>query len=837
MTLHPEFDITLEFLSDWHIGTGQGRLGSIDAEVRRDESGLPFVPAKTLVGVWRDACETVAATFDRGPRGPWHAWVTWLFGSQSSLIEGPSTDGVASGATMPVPAALRLTPARAPAWLRDAVRRPLSSGARHDDDPGRRWGNGRHGWTALAQAAVVLRPGVKIDDATGTAADRYLRVEERAIRGLRLSTRVSVATDAESLPFEAELLLRAGARLVEAVGGKRNRGCGRVAMLLPESRVERRGAHPVVVDPSLNALLADGVPSTSQPPPRPADQMTVYPRGRLHGQQRRTVRLIMETVTPVLAAEDVLANVIHSRDTIPGTALLGTILSRITPVDETGRGAAARPEPGQDPPVGLGDVAVGDAVPAAGDPADPASVVPSLPVPRVWRRGDKGRGGDVHNVAVESVDQAVRAKAMSGRIAAQGSNRWQAVAPAWTVSTHAVVDDAARRPTVASGGVYTYLAIPAGTLLCSDIVLPSTVGLCLSPGETLRFGRSRKDDFGLVRVVAVVDPVPPAPAPALRAGTVRVFCVSDVLLRDERLAPDPSPRALAWALTEALAPAAAFQASAGGGDPARDGVADAYEVVRRDGFGVAWGRPRPTQVALRAGSVITLTMEGTPDPGQLARVERDGIGERTAEGFGRIRFDPPELTCPRPEVSFDEAAASTSSGTAPATAATAEELPPDAPHPLELNAWRRAIRRSSAALEPDALVKGIGRLAGRRAQLGALRSQLERLSLPGGRDLVRDWLKGTQAVRARREAWTTDTLDDLAALLLDDDNQPVWKRLRLDGEQRHLVLAPGREDLLRRRLHTEALVVAVTDAIRHLIRDKDSSIRDQDSSRDKETRR
>src|SRR5690606_17760550 len=265
-----------------------------------------------------------------------------------------------------------------------------------------------------------------------------------------------------------------------------------------------RGAHPVVVDPSLNALLADGVPSTPQPPPRPADQLTVYPRGRLHGQQRRTVRLIMETVTPVVAAEDVLANVIQSRDTIPGTALLGTILSRIGPVDETGRGAAARPGPGQDPPVGLADVAVGDAVPAVGDPADPASVVPSLPVPRVWRRGDKGRGGDVHNAAAVTVDPEARAKAMSGRIAAHGPGRWQAVAPALTVSTHAVVDDAARRPTVASGGVYTYLAIPAGTLWCSDIVLPSPGGLPLSPVETLRFGRSRKDDFGLVRAVAEI---------------------------------------------------------------------------------------------------------------------------------------------------------------------------------------------------------------------------------------------------------------------------------------------------------------------------------------------
>jgi len=64
------FEIKLEFLSDCHIGTGQGRLGTIDAEIRRDPDGLPFVPAKSLVGVWRDACETVAATFDRAADRP-----------------------------------------------------------------------------------------------------------------------------------------------------------------------------------------------------------------------------------------------------------------------------------------------------------------------------------------------------------------------------------------------------------------------------------------------------------------------------------------------------------------------------------------------------------------------------------------------------------------------------------------------------------------------------------------------------------------------------------------------------------------------------------------------
>ena len=30
------FPVTLRFLSDWHVGTGEGRVGVVDALIRRD---------------------------------------------------------------------------------------------------------------------------------------------------------------------------------------------------------------------------------------------------------------------------------------------------------------------------------------------------------------------------------------------------------------------------------------------------------------------------------------------------------------------------------------------------------------------------------------------------------------------------------------------------------------------------------------------------------------------------------------------------------------------------------------------------------------------------------
>ncbi|HEY3378758.1 MAG TPA: RAMP superfamily CRISPR-associated protein, partial [Armatimonadota bacterium] len=75
--------ITLTMTSDWHIGSGAGRPGDTDRLIRRDWEGLPYVPGKTMVGIWRDACERVAYGLDhQDENGLWHHWVAYLFGNQ-----------------------------------------------------------------------------------------------------------------------------------------------------------------------------------------------------------------------------------------------------------------------------------------------------------------------------------------------------------------------------------------------------------------------------------------------------------------------------------------------------------------------------------------------------------------------------------------------------------------------------------------------------------------------------------------------------------------------------------------------------------------------------------
>ena len=131
------FTVRLDMLSDWHVGSGTGRPGSVDRLIARDPDGLPYIPAKTLTGIWRDALERLTTALDDGEEtGQWSAWTDVLFGSQPALVRGAHTEA-------PRPAALEISPAR----LHEVLHTRLVGQER----------------TVLRQALTFVKPGVEID--------------------------------------------------------------------------------------------------------------------------------------------------------------------------------------------------------------------------------------------------------------------------------------------------------------------------------------------------------------------------------------------------------------------------------------------------------------------------------------------------------------------------------------------------------------------------------------------------------------------------------------------------------------------------------------------------
>lgn len=48
-------DYKIEFFSNWHCGSGLAAGADVDALVVKDKDGLPFVPGRTIKGLFRDA--------------------------------------------------------------------------------------------------------------------------------------------------------------------------------------------------------------------------------------------------------------------------------------------------------------------------------------------------------------------------------------------------------------------------------------------------------------------------------------------------------------------------------------------------------------------------------------------------------------------------------------------------------------------------------------------------------------------------------------------------------------------------------------------------------------
>ncbi len=749
-----QIKLRLRMLSDWHIGTGTAAHGHIDRRVQRDADGLPFVPAKTLIGVWRDACEVAANALDSGPAGAWHGWVEYLFGSQPSHAVKEAGQGPDPSTRHPRPAALALSgPLRFPGRLGPVLAaRPR-----------------------LREAVTFVKPGVAIDPETGAAFEGMLRYEEMARGGMTL---VGGAELPDSLTADqrrcALALLWAGAVLVEGIGGKRRRGAGRC-------RLEPSGTGMPPTAAGLEATLTE--PPAA--PPAPADRGPVDgAETRPSGTSWERAELTLELVTPLLAHDRTIGNLVSGRDHAPGWMMLREVLSRL------GEGAAAAAR--------RGDLVVTPATPLVDGR-------PGRPVPRVLAAAKDDPDRIINRMAQEAGEDEIFKRLRSGYLTAEPGGDAAVRKPGFVTRMHNTVQDATQRPDESLGGVYVYRALEPGTRLGAEVRVRAGV---LSQGwqdrltGTWRLGRSRKDDYGTVGVTARPcddGPARPGAAASLRKGDLlRVWLLSDVLVRDRRLAPSTDPVDLAGALCGAFADA---------GEPnlalqpvLEDGgrVPTSYETSRTDSWHVGWGLPRPSLLGFAAGGCLTFEItEGGLGPDALAAVELGGVGERRGEGFGQVRFNdallaqPINATAPVRELGTGDQATPAGSGV---LLDPGEDGHTEA-RLIERAAWRAEIWRKAefhAAATGDRV---LGPLAGLTAsRLNSVRGLLNRLD--DDPELLRQriarltarWPDNDNVRIALEELLTTrDRLWDLLALpvselcLTGDGHQALPTELRREA--------------------------------------------------------
>ncbi|PZG23920.1 hypothetical protein C1I98_36010, partial [Spongiactinospora gelatinilytica] len=558
--MNGEFELSLFMISDWRIGTGTGRYGYLHRLVQRDAEGTakapgaPIVPAKTLVGVWRDSCELAAHALDSGSSGVWHDWLAFLFGGQ-----------YATGDPMLRPAALVLNgPLRLPDRLTGLLR----------DRP------------SVAWAATFRKPGVAIDPVTGTAQTEMLRFEEMARAGVTLSGRGRIEgyDGLDPVGREAAVaLLMAGARLLEGIGGKRRRGAGRCRL-------------------TIDGLAGDfAILGRTDVPAPPTDRpFSVEDRPMAAPVARpgwETVNLTLTVEQPVLAAATVQGNLVEGADHIPGWCLMPEVARRL--------GGAAHAL-----------VRTGDLVVTAATPQTPDGER-SLPVPKVLVHA---KGAPARPTANRMAEDAADGKQYRKGFIAPGNGT--IIIPGTTLRMHNTIDDDLQRPTRAVGGVYIYRALAAGTVLRAQVrvragALPS--GWERRLNDRWRVGRSSKDDYGRVRVEAQAA----VQEDRVRAvgGVLRVWLLSDLLVRDARLRPSTEVADAVRALEAAFAKAGAPEVRLTpiiAGENGR--VAVAVAAGRTESWHRGWGLPRSTLYGLAQGSCLTIEVTGRLDPAVLAEV-------------------------------------------------------------------------------------------------------------------------------------------------------------------------------------------------------------------------
>src|SRR6266498_3959253 len=123
LSLMKHFSVRLKMKSDWHVGSGVGRPGNVDSLIVRDADEFPFIPAKTLTGIWRDAAERLAYALDEeGGKVRWADWVDVVFVDQPAL---PRSKDEEIRTAKPRPAALSISPARLPERLRQLFKKKI----------------------------------------------------------------------------------------------------------------------------------------------------------------------------------------------------------------------------------------------------------------------------------------------------------------------------------------------------------------------------------------------------------------------------------------------------------------------------------------------------------------------------------------------------------------------------------------------------------------------------------------------------------------------------------------------------------------------------------------
>ncbi len=607
--------LKLELKSDTCVaGAGGGRVGNVDTDLETDPaSGLPIIRGRTLKGLLVEELVQLLRVLEPAGAGPWHDAAVGLFGARGQTRGG----------------CLAFHDGALPADLSAAV------AASH----------GRWHRAQVLDALTRVRSQTMIDPASGAPQPHSLRSTRLLRAGLNLHARLTSSID---LDARQRALVAACVAAVRRAGLHRNHGWGEVRLRLLDAD-----------DRDLTAAWLKGLrqPQWSsvtgaESEPSPAVASASVPTGA-HGRRVLTYRLRL--AAPVVLAEAGADS--SSVETLPylgGATVLGALAWRWLD----------RNAPGDDP-AGHADFRRlfldGSArfLNAYVAGSDRSRLLP-CPLSLARRKGDGAEPHPAYDRAQPGFDAQRRREPDTQWTPLETplfvrfkepappddeeedyehtdntEPRLYGRAPSRRPRLHQARDDReAGRST--EGALFSYVALDASEVLCGHILCEhaadaATIKALLEAGP-LPLGRARNAGYG---GWAEIEALEEHAAEPWREAPIR-----------RRSPHEPSDRLVVTLLSDYLGVNAQGQA-----DPAAledemraalgvDNQAQSRFLRGRSvaGYVSHWRMRRPTQPAVAAGSL--LVFNGTrPDPARVAELCWQGLGQRRAEGFGRVAVD------------------------------------------------------------------------------------------------------------------------------------------------------------------------------------------------------
>ena len=640
--------VTIVFRSDWGVSTGTGVAGGVDAVVEKDERNLPVVRGTVLTGAIREQAFVVAEALD-GDSGDksWRRFVGALFGS----VRGA-----------------RLVS------FSDASFVSFSDGAVGSESK---------------REAVHEVVSLSIDEETGTAQKDHLRLFERARACILHGTVELLDKTLDGRPLHwcadqrkaAELVLSISALLVRALGSNRSDGDGLCSILIGETGgTDERDTDPEQAIREIRERCRGQLEQWSGPAPKApdapdfpidskADGCSDIPligkkdsdhRGGSSGTTFYETDLDIDLTSPVISYDVPFSNELRSLDFLRGTALLPIIHHRLQAAAKKNAGVGAITREIIRDAVVNGDLLVSDATAVVNG-------VRGMPMPLVLSRpkvegSDETESGRVLNrLLAEEPENEIHKPLRTGYVfpALKSANPSEVLGGMGVPALQGRQSTAHNPVTGAAGTGQLFLAraLPAGMRLRATVTMseelyeqvknllsrafdsrqafPERLGLWRLSGT---YGRAECRLGGFHQVE-----VPKSEWD--ENGTTTLWFTSDVVARSTRLGPGGSLKDLYKAFERAGVPLEPIKAE----DDSDETCFSAGIRHRRvDSWGAADRRPRATRTVIQAGSVLRVQpADAGSSPEEtmrrLARLSVTGVGELTAQGFGRFVIDHPLL--------------------------------------------------------------------------------------------------------------------------------------------------------------------------------------------------